>query len=994
MTFKKFILFCLTAMGFMFTATAQQEKINFTSITTKDGLSSNTVNAILKDRYGLVWFATDDGLDKFDGTNFTVYRHKHGDTSSLQANEILSLHEDKAGNLWVGTSGGALSLYDRKKDGFVNFRSNALNNSVVMGIHSDHLGKIWIAHYSGINILDPVTREISQIPVAFKDSRSLIANCVFEDSRQIMWIGADKGLFQYDPKKKSWRQFLHSDQDRSSLSGNHVNVVAEDMKGNIWIGTSTGLSMLKPDNSGFINYRHNNNNAGTLSSNAINTIAVEGNKLWLGTGEGLDVVDIETGEIEKFSHDPRNVHSLTARWIRCIYIDKQGIYWLGTIGGGIDKYDRNLNLFNYIPGNVFDEKGLNTPIVTAFAEGEKGSVFVGTEGKGLSLFNPLTKLFQHYTIRPRRNGSYNGLSILTLEMTRKKQLLVGTYADGLLVLDPVSRNYRQLMQGNGIDDLNSNDIFCLKEMRNGDLWVGTNGSGINILNKDLKVIVRYTPVPKLKNDVMLPINGFIRDIVEDKYGHVWIATHGGGIAVFHPASGTFTIYNTGNSKLPNNKVQSLLEDNLGQIWAGTFGGGLAVFNRKNNQFVVYSEKEGLQNSTIYEIVGDQQGRLWVSTNKGISSIDISTKKINNYTHHNGVQNSSFVRGAGLYVAGGDIFFGGLEGFNYFNAENLKKNTNIPSVLITDLRVGNQSVFASDDGPIKEHISVAREINLDYKQNFALSFVALNYTSPEQNQYAYKLDGYDKDWNYAGTSNIASYTNLDPGDYVFRVKASNNDGVWNTAGTSVKIYVHPPFWRTIYAYVFYVFAIIGLLLYSGISSMRKLKRRFVLKQERIQAEQERKEAERIHELDRLKIKFLTNLSHEFRTPISLILGPVDNLLSQANNEPSVSHLQMIKRNGRRLLNLVNQLLDFRKMEEHELKLQSTNGELVAFVKEVSDSFNDLSERKKIDFAFKSHIEQLHTLFDHDKIERILFNLLSNAFKFTLEGGKISVEIEKM
>ncbi|HEY1113714.1 MAG TPA: ATP-binding protein, partial [Chitinophagaceae bacterium] len=275
-----------------------------------------------------------------------------------------------------------------------------------------------------------------------------------------------------------------------------------------------------------------------------------------------------------------------------------------------------------------------------------------------------------------------------------------------------------------------------------------------------------------------------------------------------------------------------------------------------------------------------------------------------------------------------------------------------------------------------------------------SFVGLNFTSPGQNQYAYKLEGFDKDWNYVGNSTTASYTNLDPGKYVFRVRASNNDGVWNKEGSSIKIYVHPPFWRTIYAYIFYVLVIIGLVLYLRYRSIQKLKRKFALEQERIHAEQERKETERVRELDRLKIKFLTNLSHEFRTPIALILGPVEKLLAQEKAESSLGQLQMIKRNGRRLLNLVNQLLDFRKMEEQELKLHASEGELVSFIQEVSDSFKDYSERKKISFVFTSKIDQLYTLFDHDKIERILFNLLSNAFKFTLEGGQIRLVLEQV
>ncbi|MGE5521067.1 MAG: ATP-binding protein, partial [Candidatus Dadabacteria bacterium] len=500
--------------------------------------------------------------------------------------------------------------------------------------------------------------------------------------------------------------------------------------------------------------------------------------------------------------------------------------------------------------------------------------------------------------------------------------------------------------------------------------------------------------PTAPNDFKLPINGYIRDIAEDLDGNMWIGTHGGGIAVLEPESGKFTIYTSQNSKLPNDKVIALLEDSKGNMWSATFGGGIGLFNRSTKQFITFSEKDGLQNNTVYSIIEDNNGLIWVSTNKGISSIDITTKKINNYNFHNGIQNNNFVHKASLKLSDGELFFGGLDGFNYFNPKFLKKNNNIPPVVITDLKISNRSIAPTEDGPITENISIAREINLDYKQNFALSFVALNYTSPEQNQYAYKLEGFDRDWNYIGSSTSASYTNLDPGEYVFHVRASNNNGVWNNAGTSIRIYVHPPFWRTTVAYLFYLLAIIALVFFLRYKSLQKLHRKFALEQERLHAEHERKQAERIHELDQQKIKFLTNLSHEFRTPISLILGPVDTLIAKDVNEKSAGQLHMIKRNARRLLNLVNQLLDFRKMEEQELKLQPTEGDLVSFVKEVTDSFRDLSERKKIEFQFTNQIEQLYTSFDHDKIERILFNILSNAFKFTAAGGKISLQLTKM
>lgn len=974
-----------------------QDDINFTTLTTKDGLSSNNVNAIIKDRYGFMWFATDDGLDRFDGVNFKVYRRKPNESASLQANEILSLHEDKAGNLWVGTSSGSLNLYNRKKDAFINFESKpaegSIRNNVIMSLASDFQDKLWIGHFDGINIMDKKTQRISDFKPGNSSRFNKTCTALFEDSKQQMWIGTPEGLFLYNRGTNSLTPFHHSASDATSISSNHVLSITEDKEGSIWVGTNNGLNMLSRNGIAFTRFKHIEGNPQTPNSSFVYSIAVdEANKLWIGTSKGLNILDIKTKTIKGYNYDSRNTNGLSSNSIHWVYLDKEGICWLGTFLGGISKYDKNLNLFNLIQSNPFDKSGLNVSIVTSFAEAKDGKVFVGTDGGGLSLFDPKTKLFRQINIRSRRPESKT-LSIMTLTMTRNNQLLIGTFNDGYFVYDPSSGKYEQLLQGTETADLPSNQIYSINEDRNGNIWVGTNGNGIFVLNSNHKTLFRMTPHPVLPSDINLPINGYIRDIVETGNGEMWIATHGGGIAVYNPSSRKFKIYTTQNSKLPNDKVLTLLEDKQGNIWAGTFGEGLAMFNRETNDFLSYSEKDGLNNNNIYKIIEDKNGLIWVSTNKGLSSIETNTKKINNYSYHNGIQHNIFILGSGLRLKNGDLYFGGQEGFNYFNPANPKKNTIPPSVIFTDLKISNRSVVPSEDGPIRENIITANEINLDHKQNFALSFVGLNYTAPEQNQYEYKLEGVDKNWINIGNASSVAYTSIAPGTYVLRVRASNNNGVWNSQGTSIKIYVHPPFWQTTYAYILYALIIIAGLVYLRHRGIEKIRQKFMLEQETFRAEQERKEAARIHELDQLKLKFLTNLSHEFRTPISLILGPVDSLIDQDKNNTFRNQLNIIKRNGKRLLNLVNQLLDFRKMEEQELKLQPKEGDLIAFVKEVFDSFLDLSQRKQIEFHFQSNINSFYTSFDHDKIERILFNLLSNAFKFTLSGGSIELNIEK-
>jgi len=937
-----------------------------------------------------MWFATDDGLNKFDGTNFTVYRSVAGDTNSLRSNSVLSLFEDKQGNLWVGTGGGGISRYNHRKDNFTNFPDTNnyggfATNGTVRSICSDYTGKIWIAQFDGLYLFDPGTRQVREMKLDTTINTTAVKRTllsVIEDSQRRIWVGTDQGLFLYKRETDSFQPFTHNNADALSLSSNFIRSIIEDPFGNIWVGTADGLNRLLPGTSGFASYKNTGPQAIAFSSNEINCIAADKEgQLWIGTNAGLNKFDPHTNKVDVFVPEPDNIHSLTSKNIKCAYIDKQGIYWFGTFRGGINKYDKNGNLFNLKLSNTFQENSNKASIVSAFAEAGNGNVFVGTDEGELYEFDVRTERMRRIQFSKNKNIP---IAIISLYRSRNNRLYIGSYGHGLFILDPASGAVENIQKGAGLTDLNSNDIFCIKEDSKGAIWMGTNGDGVNVLlNK--KVFLKFTPHPAAPNEILLPVNGYIRAFAEDRDGDMWIGSHGEGLALYHTATRTFTVFAPNNSRLPSDKIESLFYDSHGQLWIGTYGGGLSMYDKARNRFTNFTEKDGLQNTTIYQIVEDLQGRIWLSTNTGICSFDPATKSFRSFNNQHGVQSNNFVHGSGIRLTNGQVFFGGLQGFNYFDPAKLTINHNVPTVLLTDLKISNKSITAGSGSPIKEHISVAQEIRLDYKQNFALSFVALNYTNPKQNSYAYKLEGFDKDWNYTGTVNTASYTNLDPGHYTFRVKASNNDGIWSTSETQIKIYVKPPFWATIYAYLFYVVAVAGLLLYSRHRGITRLRKKFAL-------EQERQETKRTQELDRLKIKFLTNLSHDFRTPISLIMGPVDQLISSARSTTELDKLRMVRRNARRLLNLVNQLLDFRKMEEHELHLQTEKGELISFIKEVSESFRDLSERKHIRFSFTSEIPKLETLFDRDKIERILFNLLSNAFKFTLAEGSISIHIK--
>ncbi|MDN3580335.1 hybrid sensor histidine kinase/response regulator transcription factor [Mucilaginibacter flavus] len=987
---RLFLIVLMVSLGINIQCRGQA--IRFTVMTSHDGLLSNTINAILKDHYGFLWFATADGLDRFDGMEHKPYRFDPADKSGYRSKEVTSIYEDQAGQLWVATLGGGLYYLDRSLDRFKTYPESPsyrnLANSYIKSIYGDAHGRIWIGMIGGLCVLDPKTKQEIYYQTDNNKQGQLhsgIILSIFRDSQNRMWIGTDKGLYLYDEKSNNFIAFRHENNNLSSIPNEGINTIAE-CQHRLWIGTNNGLSCLSPDLKTFKNFKYNPNDDSTISGNLIYSIAANGDKIWVGTEGGLNILDPVSGKVKRYNHDDRDKFSISSKSIRCIYNDPDGIYWLGTYQGGVDKYDKNLTLFNSKQNNAFDPAGLSAPFVSSFAETRDGDLFVGTDGGGLNLLHSKSGLFSHIAIKSKAKNNSAGLPILSMMLDGNQQLWIGTFQDGLFIYDTKTGGYKQLNAGKGDEQINHNEIFCLKESSKGKIWIGTNGGGVNVYDPGKKTFFKYVSTAASAGESLLPVNGFIRAIEEDHEGNIWIGTYGSGIAVLNPATQKFKVYNNKSTGMAIDRTFSLLQDDhSGNMWIGTAGDGLYCFNSGQKKIINYAAPDELTDGVVHKILEDYSGNIWLSTDKGICTLNKTSKKFTHYNACNGLQNDAFIDGSGIRTKKGVLFFGGAKGFNYIDPQQeVKHNDNAPPVFLTTLKVNNNTVLSGNHSPLKQDISVAKQIDLDYKENFSISYSAINFTLPQQNRYAYILKSFNKSWNYVGSATTAYYTNLDPGEYVFMVKACNNDGIWNNAGTQIRIVIHPPIWMTWYAYLLYVLIASGALLLIRHRGIKKLKGKLAL-------EQERKEAERLHELDMLKIKFLTNLSHEFRTPISLIMAPADKLLSETKDEQTTGQLAVIRRNARRLLNLVNQLLDFRKLEEQELKLCLAEGEIISFISDVADSFHDLSESRGITFNFNAPKEKMFVRYDHDKVERILFNLLSNAFKFTLPGGKVSVYI---
>lgn len=977
----------------------QQKEYNFINFSSKDGLASNTTNAILKDKYGFMWFGTENGLNKFDGQKITLYKHQENDSTNIGIGSVMGIVEDKNGNLWVGTN-ITLSMYNRSLDNFTNYDFSKYG--WIRSLCADHLGNIWVGTYTGLYYFNTKTKKIKSYKAQPNDINQLNSGLIlsiFEDSKYNIWVGTKVGLHLFKPQIETFQRFLHSENDPKSISDNVVRTIVEDKNGNLWIGTDIGgLNVMNPNNFTFSCFKKVENDEKKLSSNRIFKIAFDNNnKLWLGTELGVNIFDISTGQVERIKSSSFNKYNLFGGFvgysIKDIYIDKAGIYWVSSFQSGINKYDSNLAFFNYKSYSPFDAKGLSSSSITSFTEGTSGNIYVGTDGGGLHLFDRKAN-----TIRliSGQNSLSDKSTVLALE---KKQniLWVGTYSHGLFGID-LSNNSVKYTQS--IKENTNNGVLvpinCIKADKSGHLWLGTNGNGVYRFNQLTGELIPFEKLihPKYKNK--LNLNGFINCIIEDKAGNIWIGSNGNGIAVFDPVNSDIKMFNHTNSELPIDKVLTIFSDREGKIWVGVLGGGLCLFNPKTNKFQQFYENNLFSNNLIFKILEDDSGKLWLSTQKGISVFDPIKKKFKNYIHQNGIQHGTFNINAGMKTSTGEMYFGGLDGFNYFNPKNLFKNINTPPLVITGLKINNKQTNPIENSEITDHISMAKEINLSYKQNFSLDFIALNYTAPHENQYSYMLEGFDKEWINVGNTTTAVYTNLDPGTYTFKLKAQSEDGSWQTPEKAIRIIVNPPFWRTYFAYFVYLL-ILGISLWAiRHRGIQKLRNEFSLEQERREVkyliERERREAERKMEVEQIKIKFLTNLSHELKTPLTLILNPIENLLNNEKNTEKLEIIDIINRNAKRLLNLVNQLLDLRKIEENEIKLNLAEGDIVSFAKEIFDSFKYISERKHISLDFESSINDYNTNFDKNKVERILINLLSNAIKFTNENGNVYCQIE--
>lgn len=972
---------------------SQQYNYQFSHLEITKGLSHNRVTCIYKDKKGFMWFGTISGLNKYDGYGFKVFMHDNKDSSSLFDNYILKLFELPDEKIFVLSRTNSC-IYDPSLEKFLNTESYFKN----VGLPEDKISSIaktgndfWFLFAdSGLYKLSATKSGYASIHVNNSRTFSSISIAdIKSDSKDNLILAYNNGVIE-KLNTRSNKVFFSTDVIAKQLNNQLYDFsVYVDKQDAIWLyvaATPFGAFYLNP----FTNETKKLSKENGILNNDILSGIVQDNKglIWIGTDHGgVNVIDKRNFKTSFIKNREDDNTSISQNVITTLYKDNLGIIWLGTYKRGINYYHEDITKFPLYRHLLSDKNSLNYDDVNRFAEDAKGNIWIGTNGGGLIYFDRHSNKFTQYKHDSANANSISNDVIVSLCIDHEEKLWIGSYYGGLDCYDGKNFIHYKHDDANG-STLSDDRVWEIYEDKENNLWIGTFSGGLDRFNRAKKIFYHYK-----KESSNAVSSDYITSFTEDANGNLWIGTDA-GINLLNKQTGKFNYYTTKDG-ISNDDIISLLTDDNKNIWIGTRN-GLSVFNNETKTFQSFNTQNGLPDNSILNILEDNSHNLWISTPHGLAKIFIyhDKKNINitckNYDEQDGLQSRDFNENAAYKTRSGELIFGGANGFNIFNPAIIRENKNVPQLAFTDFQLFNKSIAVgketNDHVILSQSISYTKDITLRYNENnFSVEFVALSYDNANKNLYSYKLEGFNDEWltSSAGTRR-ATYTNLDPGEYTFTVKASNDDGFWNNKGISLKIIILPPFWKTPVAYGIYMCIIIVVLFFARRMVIHRARMRFAL-------EQERKEAQRMHELDMMKIKFFTNVSHEFKTPLSLILSPIEKIVKTSYEPEQKKQFQLIHRNAKRLLHLVNQLLDFRRMEVQELTLNSSKGDVAMFIKDVCCSFTDLAERKHIKFFYTSYVDHLITNFDHDKIERILFNLLSNAFKFTPQNGSVSVEI---
>jgi signal transduction histidine kinase/ligand-binding sensor domain-containing protein len=1020
-----YLLFLLQVFSLL--CFSQTSKSKFTHLTTSEGLSQNSVFGIAKDYKGFMWFATDEGLNKYDGYKFTIYKHNPENASSLANNSLYGILEDATHNLWVLTDQG-LDRFERSTETFVHYYT-AEKGVAFRSIFQDSKKRIWLGSAEGFYLFDVASKKFKIYKNKPGDTNSLGHNYVYKitaDNDGNIWIGNRGGLDCFNPETEKFIHYRNVAGNIKTIGLGYVKTVFKDSKGNIWAGTQgSGIALFNPADHSFTNFKHDPANDNTVCHNDILSFTEDNDgNLWIGTENGgISILNRTTNRFECFQNNESDPFTITNNSIHSLYKDDIGNIWAGTWSGGVNflpVYGDKFTHYKKIPNN---SNSLSNNLVLCISNDRDNNVWIGTDGGGLNRFNPATKKFTTYQHEDGKAKVIYSNYVLSVKEYLPGILALGFHRGGIDLFDIKKETFSHYapedLTATRRTSLSVNIVYSDKQ---NNLLLGNDGvRGLSTFDYATKSFSNFFTDAQSEKIVA---GGTIFVMYESKAGQFWIGSDR-GLDLYNRDSKSIVHYEhdeKNKQSLSENAVYSISEDSTGNLWLGT-SGGLNFFDVKNNTFTAYTVKDGLPNDVIWGIQQDHHGNLWVSTNMGLSKFNPANKTFRNYSISDGLQSNTFKLKANCELPDGQLLFGGVNGFNAFYPDSIKDNNFVPPVYITGFQVFNKPVGIGNNSPLKMSVNEVKEISLDYNQSvFTLEFAALNFTHPEQNQYAYQLEGFDNDWNYVGNKRTATYTNLNPGTYYFKVKASNNDGIWNETGTVVKIIITPPFWLTwwfiLLLFLFIAGSIVGFYLcrMAIIQKQKDLLEQKVKEQTiqlvnlneeerkaRLDAEESRAESEIARQQaylanDELHLKnkeleqFAYVASHDLQEPLRTTTGFINLLQKQYKgkiDEKADLYLHYISDASERMKVLIKDLLDFSRIgTKVALKKIDCNIMLRDMLTDISAAIKD--SNTKVEYA------ALPVIYGYPTEVKLLFqNLVLNAIKFrkTDVAPQIKITVEK-
>ena len=949
------------------------------------------VNCLYRDSLGFLWIGTNQGLYQFDGYDYKAYKYDPFNDHSLCNNYVTCISEDRQGHLWAGTFNG-LSRYDRNTDSFTNYLeenkdSNSVTNDQIKYFLNDKRNTFWVATNHGINRydqqLDRFEKFPGYLPPDVKIGRSIVS--LAEDNSGNIWIGTwNAGLIRFNYEKGEFTRFTHQNDNANSLRDNEVSTLAFINDSILWIGHynqgigEMNIRSLKVDYSLFDSSRD------ILKPGIRRLLSDHNSDIWITNSDNLVLFKGKSRQFQVISKPKADEGIITPHKPMFLYEDREHIIWLTTSEEGILYHHPYANNFKqYYRKLPKESPGVVQNYVKAFVEDPFGNLWIATFDNGLLKYSKDRKSYKRF----RAGSNDTGKSILSNRLThlfldRNGRLWVAT-ENGISVInsntDEIENNIiKQTKEQDGLFVSFTGQTY---QDRRGNYWI-INQEGLDCFKPATNTWVHYN-----QSD----LGGFshykFTSITEDSDGNLWFGTFN-GLNRYNPESGKITQFRHNpkvHNSISNSYIQTeLFTDSKGRMWVGTQD-GLNQYIKETNSFINYSSLPGMLSNSITGILESDPDHLWIISNTGLSNFNVITNEMVNYgpAEGLGINSESHYKSPR-----GFLFFGGAHNDYFtFHTDSIKGNSLVPPVYVTNFLLSNKSLSISGEKlitPLKENIITSHAIQLKYNQNsFGFEFTALNYLLPEKNQYAYKLAGFEKNWNFVSSNRrFANYTNLKPGKYVFNVKASNNDFIWNETGDQITVIIKPPYWGNIWAYLVYSLVMISLILMARYLTIKQTKLKSSFELEHLLREREEEE-------HKLRISFFTNISHELRTPLTLISGPLKQIIQSSKSSPLseevTNYLSLINRNVKRLTELTNQLLDFRKIESGSMRLEIYQSDLVQFIREITETFVSSSRKKQLRVEFIPEMESLSAWFDPDKLDKILTNLIRNAVKFTFEGS---------